>query len=82
MTKRHRRGVTPPAFPQPPPIDAHFIPPTCERIACDCAACDKRFCVNAELLRIEEEIETRCPHCKNKMLIQHVEYAVAILNEK
>jgi predicted Zn finger-like uncharacterized protein len=60
---------------------AHYVAPGRMHMTCDCGLCNKRFYVDGEELRIEEEIEVKCPYCKRRMLVQHVEYAVAMVIE-
>lgn len=48
---------------------------------CACDSCGERFIVDREELRVDGELEVTCPYCNRKMLVQHVEYAVAMVIE-
>lgn len=86
MATRKRPGVKkPPAVPLPPPMKvlkpAHYITAGRMHMTCECDSCAERFYVDAEELRVEGEIEVKCPYCKRMLLVQHVEYAVAVTQE-
>lgn len=68
---------------EPKPIlDAHAIDNKNRlRIGCACDSCSRRFNVDFEDMRRDGEMEVNCPYCKRKMLVQHVEYVVAMIVE-
>lgn len=46
-----------------------------------CDGCGERFLLDAQALRAASELELTCPYCQRALLVQHVEYAVAMLTE-
>jgi predicted Zn finger-like uncharacterized protein len=85
MAKRStRRGscYLPPALlRKEPPRDATRMFANTERMFVECDECGERFGVNAEKLRRDGELDLKCPYCKLKLLVQHVEYAVSMTQE-
>lgn len=79
--KQGRRVNHPPTPRRDPVRDAYRMSDTTERMDTVCDACSERFYVSAVKLRFESELELVCPYCKKKLLVQHIEYAVAMVQE-